>query len=496
LPVPPQQNAHAFLDTVFENLPIMVFVKDATNLRFVSVNQATEDLLGYSRDDLIGKSDYDFFPKDQADFFTSNDRRVFEGGMPVDIPEEPIETKERGRRILHTKKVPIFGPDGSPQYLLGISEDITELYDVQNRLRESEHKMRGLLEAMPDLIFLLDRAGRFLSHVPAKGIQTIAPPEQFIGKSLADIMPPAVAEIAQENLDRAFAEQLPQTFEYELILEGEERFYEARIVPGNLDDAITVVRDVSDRKKAEARVRQHQAELAHAGRISSMGEMATGIAHELNQPLAALRTHAEACVLDIEAGNADPTSLLEDLNIIAAQAERATQIIRRLRNFLRKGSIDAEEFHLNEVVSTAIEFGDHDARDGAVEIESVLIEREIRIQGDPIQIQQVVINLLRNSIEAVAEFEGPSVVHLSTSMGEDMAEIRIHNNGPTVSAETVEGYFTPYFTTKAQGLGLGLSISKSIMENHGGELVGFPDLRGGVTFLITIPIVQEEDQDG
>ena len=119
------RRSERFLDSIIENLPDMVFVKDAESLRFVRFNRAGEELLGHTRDELIGKSDYDFFPSDEADSFVAKDRTVLEGRDVVDIPEEPIDTAHLGRRILHTKKIPIFDETGRPIYLLGISEDIT-----------------------------------------------------------------------------------------------------------------------------------------------------------------------------------------------------------------------------------------------------------------------------------------------------------------------------------------------------------------------------------
>jgi len=126
---------HVLLNTIIENLPHMIFVKDAEHLRFVRFNQAGEQLLGYPREALLGKNDYDFFPQEEAAFFISKDRMVLETGQQIDIPEELIQTKEKGVRILHTKKVPIPGADGRPQYLLGISEDITE-----RKRAEQEHQ--------------------------------------------------------------------------------------------------------------------------------------------------------------------------------------------------------------------------------------------------------------------------------------------------------------------------------------------------------------------
>jgi PAS domain S-box-containing protein len=123
LPTPEAEN---FFSLIVENLPDMVFVKEAIDLRFVMFNRAGEELLGYWRKDLIGKNDFDFFPEQEANFFTIRDRAVLASGQVLDIPEEPIHTRYRGIRILHTKKIPIYGSDGKPKYLLGISEDITD----------------------------------------------------------------------------------------------------------------------------------------------------------------------------------------------------------------------------------------------------------------------------------------------------------------------------------------------------------------------------------
>lgn len=131
----------SLLETILENIPNMIFVKEATDLRFIKFNKAGEELLGYSRDDLIGKNDFDFFPGPEAEFFTSKDRLVLEQGKLLDIPEETIQTA-KGQRILHTKKIPIYDSEGNPQYLLGISEDITERKEAEeNRLKMYEEQV-------------------------------------------------------------------------------------------------------------------------------------------------------------------------------------------------------------------------------------------------------------------------------------------------------------------------------------------------------------------
>jgi len=132
------RHTEAFLDSIVENIPNMVFVKSAEDLRFVRFNKAGEELLGFARAELIGRNDYDFFPKDEAEFFTAKDREVLEGRQLVDIAEEPIETKSKGARVLHTKKIPILDEEGQPAYLLGISEDITERKLAEEQLRRAK----------------------------------------------------------------------------------------------------------------------------------------------------------------------------------------------------------------------------------------------------------------------------------------------------------------------------------------------------------------------
>ncbi len=146
------RQANSFLDSILENIPNMIFVKDATELRFVRFNKAGEDLLGYSRDELIGKNDYDFFPKEEAEFFTTKDREVLKGGRLVDVPEESIHTRQRGPRTLHTKKIPILDQHGQPRYLLGISEDVTDLKQAEEALREAKEEAERASRAKSEFL--------------------------------------------------------------------------------------------------------------------------------------------------------------------------------------------------------------------------------------------------------------------------------------------------------------------------------------------------------
>jgi two-component system, sensor histidine kinase and response regulator len=177
------QDAERFVESILEHIPHMIFVKDARDLRFVRFNRAGENLLGYSRDELLGKNDYDFFPKAEADFFTSKDRDVLEGRCLVDILEEPIATKNRGQRILHTKKIPIMDQQGHPRYLLGISEDITEQKREHEKLvqlqRAVDHGMEGMA--------ILNANGWFTYMNPAHAALYGYEVEGLIGKSWKEL---------------------------------------------------------------------------------------------------------------------------------------------------------------------------------------------------------------------------------------------------------------------------------------------------------------------
>ena len=207
------RRSQAFITSVVENLPNMIFVKDAKDLKFVRFNKAGEDLLGYSREALIGKSDYDLFPKEEADFFTAKDRQVLEAGSLLDIPEEPIETKHHGLRILHTRKIPIYDEKFEPQYLLGISEDITDRKRAEEELRESEARLQDILDNSPGMVFLKDTEGRYL-HVNRQFERAFhMTREHVVGKTDEAIFVPEQAAAFRANDLKVFQAGVPLEFE-------------------------------------------------------------------------------------------------------------------------------------------------------------------------------------------------------------------------------------------------------------------------------------------
>ncbi|MCK9390035.1 MAG: PAS domain S-box protein [Syntrophales bacterium] len=173
---------NTLLDSIIENIPDMIFLKDAKDLRFVRFNRAGEELLGYSREDLLGMNDYDLFPKDQADFFTEKDRAVLSGKDVLDIPEEPLQTRNKGERTIHTKKVPILNAKGESEYLLGISEDITNRKRAEEALLSSEQRLSDIIEFLPDATLVIDNEGKVIAWNRAMEIMTGVKATDMLGK--------------------------------------------------------------------------------------------------------------------------------------------------------------------------------------------------------------------------------------------------------------------------------------------------------------------------
>jgi hypothetical protein len=251
-----------------------------------------------------------------------------------------------------------------------------------------------------------------------------------------------------------------------------------------------ICEDITERKRAEQMARQHEAELAHAWRISAMGEMTSGIAHELNQPLFSIMAYAEACRIRMQSGSGNPDEVVQDLGRITAAAERAGSIIQRLRNFIRRREPKRSTFDVNTLIGEAMPFVEAQARERRVQVRLKAGPDMPTVLGDSILIQQVILNLARNAIEAMegVRAEDRRLVIQARRAGCDAVEVVVRDNGPGMSDELMQRLFEPFFTTKPAGLGLGLSISHSIIEANGGHLVAKRNADRGMTFRFTLPV--------
>ncbi|MFZ0789751.1 MAG: PhnD/SsuA/transferrin family substrate-binding protein [Chromatiaceae bacterium] len=259
---------------------------------------------------------------------------------------------------------------------------------------------------------------------------------------------------------------------------------------------VVVFRDVTERKQAEDQVRQHQSDLAHVARLSTLGEMASGIAHELNQPLTAIATNARACVRMLESGRNSSEQCSDVMERIAAQAERAGEVIRQIRYFVRKEPPVIRPTLLRLMLDTVTGLVRPETQRARVELVIDQPPREVWVMAQEIQIEQVLLNLARNAIEAMANLPGLRRLTLSARPVQDgHIELAVTDTGPGLTPEIRERVFEPFVTTKSQGMGLGLSISAGIVEAHGSELSVQSEPGAGACFRFTLPMAPENDQD-
>lgn len=241
---------------------------------------------------------------------------------------------------------------------------------------------------------------------------------------------------------------------------------------------------------SEDRARRRLDELAHLARVSTIGEMVAGVAHELNQPLSAIANYARACrhQVDLLSGE-DRCRLLDRLEQIAAQADRAGQIIGRLRAFVRRTEPQRSTVGVNDLVRDAVALLEAEARSSGVRLELSLGRALPEVAVDRVQIEQVMVNLIGNAVEAARDVpDGRRAVTICTSLGCDgLLEVAVEDTGKGIQPQQIGRLFEPFYTTKPNGMGLGLSISRSIIEAHGGRLEAAPGTHRGATFRFTLP---------
>ncbi len=249
--------------------------------------------------------------------------------------------------------------------------------------------------------------------------------------------------------------------------------------------------EIKERQHAQEQALTHQAELAHVARLSTMGEMASGLAHELNQPLSAIHTYVQGCIRRINMGNTDLDAIVNALQLTAQQADRAGGIIRRLRSFVRKGESHKTYSEINQIISEVTGFLETQLKNKQVNLILDLEEDLPPVLADIIQIEQVLINLLKNGIESMSGIEKPSIIVSTRRSNHKYIELCVIDSGHGISEDKLKRIFNPFFTTKNSGMGMGLSISSSIIEAHDGKLYAENNTEQGARFCLTLPISEE-----
>jgi PAS domain S-box-containing protein len=280
--------------------------------------------------------------------------------------------------------------------------------------------------------------------------------------------------------------------EYEIKLE--EMFFSVLMAPVlELDYVNLYGRDITQVRTAELQSRQHQSELVHVCRLSTMGEMATGLAHELNQPLSAIVNFASGCVRRLESGIGDEAELIDAMAQITIQADRAGEIIKRLRSLVAKQAEERAVVNLNHLVLEVASFVEYDAARHHVELSLDLEQGALPVNADLVQIEQVLLNLVRNAIDALkqVDLERRKLKLITRRPDENRVEVLVRDTGPGIAPDTLEHLFDAFFSTKESGIGMGLPISRKIVESHNGQIIGSSELGQGAEFKVVLPTSPE-----
>ena len=478
------------LQDILDNAPAAIYLKEVDG-RYQLINRHWETAFGIRREDVVGKTGHDVFPAEGADALRANDRKVLAARQPLQIEETLLPRGEPHTYL--SVKFPLLDSTGTPVGLCGISTDITALKQTDAELRRSEAALSALVENTTDAIWSVDRKGvvTVMNAVARRRFRDrfgVECDRLNYGTQMGE----PIRTMLYELFERAFQGEHVQ---FESLIRGEDgdRYFLLSIHPivenGAVTGATAFSKDITERKHAEEQARQHQAHLAHVLRLNTMGEMAAGLAHEINQPLGAIANYAQGCTRRLRGGAIDAAGLLPIVEEIASEALRAGEIIRRLRDLVRKEGPREAAVDLSALIRESTRIIEPEALDSGIRVEVALPPDLPHVNCDSIQIEQVLLNLLLNGVEAVrASGSGERSLTISAAMaGAAGVQVDIRDSGGGVPDPPAD-VFKPFFSTKPNGLGMGLSISRSIIEAHGGRLWAARNADHGSTFRFTLPV--------
>jgi PAS domain S-box-containing protein len=470
-------------------------------VRFTVWSDRMAEITGYTMDQINRLGWYQtVYPDDQIRGLAVARMAEMRAGRDL-RGEEWVITRADGekRTLLISTSVIDQGEGGT--HVLAMMQDITERKRMEDALRESEETYRALVEASPDAVTMTDLEGNitWASERTAR-LHGCDSAEDLLGKSAFDMVAPQDRGKLAENLRRILERGVSQPAEYSLLRTDGTHFVGdvsgtlIRDVRGEPKALIGVTRDITDRKNAEEQARRHLVELAHVSRLATMGEMASEMAHEINQPLAAIATYADTCRQALEdASSAGGEQLRQLVKNIEAQAVRAGEIVRRLRGFARKAGSPRATIDVNDAIAETVTLVETECRLNQIRVKLNLQNSLPPVLADKIQVQQLLLNLMRNALDAVLEGSaGRREIVVTTSASDrGFVEVAVRDSGTGIPAEDAERIFDAFFTTKPTGLGMGLAISRSIVDAHGGHLWVTPNADRGCTFRFTIPAAED-----
>ena len=484
---------------VFEHNPVMYFMVDAVGT-VLSVNTFGAAQLGYSVDELLGQSVLRVFPEEDRVFVQDNVATCFN-----DVGRrhnwEVRKVRKDGSLLWVRENAKAVRRLDNELILLVACEDITQRKQTEDALLRSERFLAeaqrlshtgsfGWRTATGEIIWS-DETFRIFGYEKA--------PSVTIDMVVARIHPDDRA-LAQQTIDRASGDGQDFNHGYRLLMpDGSVKFVHAAArAVGEAADLTFVgaVTDVTERRRAEEELHQAQAELARVARVTALGELTASIAHEVNQPLAAVVTNAEACLRWLDRDIPNLTEARGAVRSIISDGNRSGEVIKRVRALVKKAATQKVPLSINDVVSEVVALVQHELVSRRISLRLELASAMPLVLADRIQLQQVILNLVINGIEAMQSLTDRSreLVIRTRHNDPDQIQLAVRDSGVGLAADDASRLFEAFFTTKAGGMGMGLSICRSIIDAHGGRLSASNNAGPGATFQFTLPQHRENDR--
>ncbi|MEM9684109.1 MAG: PAS domain S-box protein, partial [Pseudomonadota bacterium] len=434
-------------------------------------------------------------------------RQIFdelvEGGGP-NYSTNDWFSKTGERRTISWSNTVARDASGAIEYVVGTGRDITDYLATEAALRNNRSLLQMIIATSPDAVVTIDSSGRIESFNASAEEMFGYSAQELVGLNVNILMPEPYAAAH----DRYLA-HYRTTKERRIICIGREvagkrkdgSVFPIELAVGEVElDGRQLftgfIRDISRRRNAEEalrasleRQRELQGEFHHVSRLSAMGEMAATLAHELNQPLTAVINYVQACRRLLEADTPEAAARLPELiGKATEQAHRAGDIISHIRGFVTRGDAERGTADLNAVIRQASGLALVGTQAEAIDVTMDLSDELPDVIVDSLQIQQVVVNLVRNSVDALQDCTERAITVRTWKVDEDRVAVSVSDNGPGLDPGIAEKLFEPFNTTKENGMGIGLSVCRSIVQEHGGAIEAIPNPDGGVRFEFWLPI--------